>query len=118
VLFSGPQVRYRRHVINYSDRRLRQSNYDSKKLRELRLEGLVSSLGIDCSKRDVSRGLRLEKLARRRRLIKLVSELRRRRLVKLSNDFRIVQNLLKSAAKRLQSFLGRLLRRKSMVLSL
>jgi len=105
-------------VIDYSSRRLRQSNYDSKKLRELKLEGLISSLRLDYSKRDASRGLRLEKLARRRKLIKLLSELRSSRLVELSNDFRIVQNLLKNAVKSLQSFLGRLLRRKSMMLRL
>jgi len=64
------------------------------------------------------RGLRLEKLARRRRLIRLLSELRNSRLIELSNNFRIVQNLLRSAVKSLQSFLGRLLRRKSMVLRL
>jgi len=77
-------------VIEYSNRRLRQSNYNSKKLRGLRLKGLASSLRLDYSKRDVSRGLRLKKLARRRRLIELLSELRSSRLVELSNDFRIV----------------------------
>jgi hypothetical protein len=105
-------------VIDYSSRRLTQSNYGSKKLRQPRFEGLTSSLRIGCSKRDASPGLRLEKLARRRKLIKLLSELRSSRLVELSNDFGIVQNLLKSAVKGLQSFLGRLLRRKSMVLRL
>jgi len=77
-------------VIEYSNRRLRQSNYNSKKLRELRLKGLASSLKLDYSKRDASRGLRLKKLARRRRLIEPLSELRSSRLVQLSNDFRIV----------------------------
>ena len=77
-------------MIAYSRRRLRRSSYSSKKVRQLSFGRLSRRARLGYSKRGALRGLRLEHLERRRRLIRQLGEPRNSRLAGLSNTTRIV----------------------------
>ena len=78
-----------------------RSSYNSKKVRLLRLGGLVRSLRISYSRRGALRGLQLRQLGQRRGLSRPKNEPKNNRPFGLNNNSKKVLKKLKRPQKRL-----------------
>ena len=89
-LFSGRHILYSVHVIVYTKRMLRSSNYSFKKVNEQRLVGPASSLRKGYFRRGVLLEQLLEMRARSRGPMRLQSDASINRPVRYKSNFRIV----------------------------